>query len=109
MIGRYFVRPKADQDLDEQAEYLATHANPEIGHRFLMAAHEMFALLASEPGMGWRFKLKHPHLSQMRVFRVPGFEKILLLYLPHAEGIDILRVVHGSRNLQVLLAREGID
>ena len=51
MIGRYFVRLKADQDLDEQAEYLATHANPEIGHRFLMAAHETFALLASEPGM----------------------------------------------------------
>ena len=70
MIGRYFVRPKADQDLDQQAEYLATHASPEVGHRFLLAAHETFALLASEPGMGWRSRLKHPDLSQMRVFRV---------------------------------------
>jgi len=44
----------------------------------------------------------------MRVFRVSGFEKILVLYLPRTEGIEILRVVHGSRNLRALLAREGI-
>ena len=31
---RYVVRPKADQDLDNQAYYLATAASPEVGHRF---------------------------------------------------------------------------
>jgi toxin ParE1/3/4 len=107
--GRYFLRPKADRDVDDQAEYLATHASPEVGHRFLMAAHETFALLANEPGMGWRSKLTHPQLSRMRVFRVSGFEKVLVLYLPYAEGIEILRVIHGSRNLHALISREGID
>jgi hypothetical protein len=28
--------PKADQDLDQQAYYLATEAGPETGHRFLV-------------------------------------------------------------------------
>ena len=40
MSARYVVRPKADEDLDHQAYYLATQANPEVGHRFLLAARE---------------------------------------------------------------------
>jgi len=32
LSAHYVVRPKADQDLDDQAYYLATQANPEVGH-----------------------------------------------------------------------------
>jgi hypothetical protein len=53
-------------------------------------------------------RLKHAALASLRVFRVSGFEKILLLYLPRRDGVEILRVVHGSRNLQALLRREGL-
>jgi plasmid stabilization system protein ParE len=49
---RYVLRPKADQDLREQAYYFATEASPEIGHRFLVAAHKTFALLSTQPEMG---------------------------------------------------------
>jgi len=38
--ARYLIRPKADQDLEDQAYYLSTQATPEVGHRFLAAAHE---------------------------------------------------------------------
>jgi plasmid stabilization system protein ParE len=51
--SRYVVRPKGDQDLDDQAFYYATEVNPELGHRFLVSAHGTFALLATQPGMGW--------------------------------------------------------
>lgn len=107
-MARYLLRPKADRDLDDQADYLADVASPEVGHRFLIAAHETFALLAREPGVGWRSTIKNPMLPQMRVFRVSGFEKMLVIYLPRTEGIEVLRVVHGSRNLQALLSRERI-
>lgn len=109
MGNRYLLRPKADRDLDDQADYLADVASPEVAHRFLVAAHETFALLANQPRMGWRSKLRHPQLSQMRIFRVSRFERTLILYLPNADGIEVLRVVHGSRNLQALLSREGIE
>ena len=59
--------------------------------------------------MGWRSRVKHPGLEELRVFRVNGFERILILYRPHPEGVDILRVVHGSRNLQAFFRREGIE
>lgn len=106
---RYVIRPKADQDLDDQAYYLATEANPEVGHHFLVSAHETFSLLATQPEMGWRTRLTHPGLESLRVFRVSRFERMLVLYRPRRDGVEILRVVHASRNLQAFLRREGLE
>jgi toxin ParE1/3/4 len=102
------IRPKADQDLEEQAYYYAVRGGPELGHRFLVAAHETFALLGKQPAIGWLARVQVPRLKALRVFRVNGFERIIVLYRPARDHIDILRVVHGSRNLQGLLRREGL-
>jgi toxin ParE1/3/4 len=107
--SRYVIRPRADRDLDDQAYFYATAENPELGHRFLVAAHDTFTLLATQPNMGWHSRLKVRGLESLRVFRVKGFEKILVLYLPRLDGVEILRVVHGSRNLQALLRRQGLE
>jgi len=106
---RYALRPKADQDLEDQAFYLATQSNPEVGHRFLLAAHETFSLLATQPEMGWHCRLKDPRLASIRVFRVRGFEKMVILYRPRPDGVEIVRIVHGSRNLEAFLRRERIE
>jgi toxin ParE1/3/4 len=105
----YDVRPKARQDLRDQAFYYATEVNQELGHRFLVAAHDTFGLLATQPEMGWNPKLQNPEVRGLRVFRVTGFERILILYRPLERGIEVLRVVHGSRNLQRLIQHEGIE
>ncbi|MCC6363530.1 MAG: type II toxin-antitoxin system RelE/ParE family toxin [Bryobacterales bacterium] len=57
-MSRYVVRPKADQDLDGQAYYYAAEVSPEAGRRFLVAAHNTFALLATQPKMGWRCRTR---------------------------------------------------
>jgi toxin ParE1/3/4 len=104
-MGRYVVFPAANQDLEDQAHYLATKGNAEVGHRFLVAAHETFSLLATQPEMGWQGRLEHPSLASLRLFRVSGFDKMLVLYRPIVGGVEILRVVHGSRNLEALARR----
>jgi toxin ParE1/3/4 len=109
VIARYLIRPKADQDLEDQAYYLANRGSAELGHRFLVAAHEAFVLLASQPKIGWHARLKDPELKALRIFSISGFEKMLVFYRPHREGIEIVRVVHGSRNLLSLLTREGME
>jgi toxin ParE1/3/4 len=109
LSGRYLIRPKADTDLDDQAAYLAENAAPEIGHRFLVAAHETFTLLASHPAMGWHPRLKHPDLASLRAFRILGFEKVLVLYRPIPDGVEVLRVIHGSKDIIKLLSREGVS
>jgi toxin ParE1/3/4 len=109
VTGTYSIRPKADQDLDAQADYLSTLGSPEVGHRFLVAAHETFTLLARQPNIGWAAHLRFPELSLLRMFTISGFDKMLVLYRPTANGIDVLRVIYGSRNLLLLLKREGVE
>lgn len=109
MNASYAVKPRADRDLDDYAGYLAEEASLDVALRFFDAAYTTFALLASQPNMGWRSKVKYPGLETLRVFRVKGFEQMLILYRALPEGVDILRVVHGSRNLRALLRREGIE
>jgi hypothetical protein len=69
--------------------YYATEASPEVGHRFLFAAHDTFALLATQPKMGWHSRLKHPGIWGLACFSrdVKGLEKILILYLPLLNGV----------------------
>jgi toxin ParE1/3/4 len=107
MSARYVVFPKADRDLDNEADYLIEEASLDDGLRFLAAAHETLALLASHPEMGWKCRLKHPALASARVFRVKGFEKVLIFYRPGRECIEILRVLHSSQDLEALFAREA--
>ena len=52
MNARYSVLPRADRDLDDQAVYFLEESGIELGMRFLAAAHETFARLASRPRMG---------------------------------------------------------
>lgn len=103
MAPRYLVRARAERDLEDQAFYYGTVASAELAYRFLVAAHECFTLLAEFPNLGWKASTKHPELRNMRVYRIKGFKKMLVLYSPFEDGIDVLRVVHGSRNLEILL------
>src|SRR4051794_16461474 len=87
----------------------STQASTEVGHRFLVSAHETFSLLSTQPDMGWNPKLRLRELHGLRLFRVAGFEKILILYRPLENGVEILRVIHGSQNVRRLLRRQGIE
>jgi len=107
--ARYLIRPRADRYLEDQAYYLSTKASPTVGHRFLVAAHETFSLLATQPEIGWHPRSRNPELNSLRVFRISAFKKMLVLYRPISEGVEVLRVIHGSRNLLALLRREGLE
>jgi toxin ParE1/3/4 len=107
--ARFLVRPKADQDLEDRAFYYAREVSSELGHKFLSSAQETFTLLSTHPEMGWNPKLRHPDLKALRLFRVTGFEKILILYRALEDGVDILRVPHGSQNIHRLLRRQRFE
>jgi plasmid stabilization system protein ParE len=69
------VSPKADQDLEGHAAYLAEVAGGDIGHRFLLAAEETFLLLSRNPGIGWSPRLRSAQLKGLRIFSNFGFRK----------------------------------
>ena len=96
-------RASAKRDLVEAYVYLAEHAGIETAERFLSSADESFRDLASHPGMGTALLLRDPKLSGLRKWRVNGFEKFLIFYLPRADGVSIVRVLHASQDWWSLL------
>jgi toxin ParE1/3/4 len=64
--------------------------------------------LAAIPGIGARYEPKDPLFEGVRVFPVSRFKKYLIFYRPIKDGIEVLRVLHGARDLEGLLA-EGFE
>jgi toxin ParE1/3/4 len=103
--SHYTIKPRADSDIKDYADYLARNASLDVALRFLAAADETFSLLATQPNIGWHARLRTPALGTLRMFRVAEFGRMLILYRPLEDGVDILRIVHGSRKLQALFRR----
>jgi plasmid stabilization system protein ParE len=101
---RYVIRPNADQDLDQQAYYPATEAGPETGHRFLVADSRNLRLALDPAPDGLASSSTEPGVASLRVFRISGFEKMLVLYTHLSSGVEIVRVILGSRDLRSLSA-----
>ncbi len=96
------VAPAATADTDGQASYLARRAGPEIAIRFNAAAIDTFEAIARNPGLGER-RAGPPHLGDMRVRRVEGFENYIVFYRSDEQQIEIVRVLHASRNLDRII------
>ncbi|MBZ2185915.1 MAG: type II toxin-antitoxin system RelE/ParE family toxin [Bryobacter sp.] len=103
-MGIIRKRAAAKRDLISQWVWYAENADIETADRFLSTASETAAMLARQPEAGYRFFVRRPELQGMRRFPLAnGFEKILLFYFPLQHGIELVRVVHGSRELERLL------
>ena len=95
----YLLRPLADQDIDRIADDLIERGNLDVGLQFLATALATFALIATQPEMGWRCRLKGPELRSARVFRISEpFGKCLVFYLPTPGKIETFRVLHGAQD-----------
>ena len=104
-MARVLKREGAKRDLVAQWVWYAENADIEVADRFLAATEATLNLLASQPESGASFFVRKPELQGMRRFPVSsGFEAILLFYFPLRDGIDLVRVVHGSRDLERLLS-----
>ena len=76
----------AKRDLVEQYVYLGEHADIETAERFLSNAEASFTDLSRNPGMGAPLSLRSPKLAGLRKWRVNGFEKFLVFYIPRPDA-----------------------
>ena len=103
---RIKVLPQAKVDFNEESVYLAREASAEVGIRFFDAVQDTFQSLLEMPGMGKLKLVNNPRLAELRQWPVSGFEKYLIFYRPTPTGIEIIRVLHGARDIDHILERE---
>lgn len=87
----------AIQDLDDLAKFIQRES-PQAAIRFLSAAEATFQCLAAMPELGQRQSFGKKELADVRVWQVREFENYLIFYKPSERGIDVLRVLHASRD-----------
>lgn len=74
--------------------------------RFMDSARETFEALARAPRIGVRCSFRRPSLSRLRRWPVKDFENWLVFYQPKRDGVEIVLVLHGSRDIEALLDQE---
>jgi toxin ParE1/3/4 len=103
MNRRIVKKPQVEQDL---IEHFAFIARDKLGpaERFLKVAEETIARIADMPGIGRAWGSSQPHLAGIRVYPMPsGFRNYLIFYRPTDDGIDVLTILHGARDLGAAL------
>ena len=96
------VRPRADKEINELADYIASDSLA-AAIRFLDAVQKTFALIGAQPGIG---SLRYAHstiFDDLRARPVLGFENHLVFYIERQFYVDVLRVLHGSRDIPAAL------
>lgn len=99
--GRVLHRPAATEDVIAAARSIALD-NPAAANRFIDAVRATEYMLLANPHMGAPRDFDHPLLAGIRFHLVRGFRKYLVFYLPLPDGIEVVRVLHGSRDVEAL-------
>jgi toxin ParE1/3/4 len=97
-MPRVIFSPDAEDDVAEIGTYIARD-NPKMALAVIADVEREALLLAEFPGLG-----------QARDDLAPGVRtipvgKYILIYRPIADGIEVVRVVHGARNLPAVMRR----
>jgi toxin ParE1/3/4 len=102
--------PAAVRDLDDAAAYIQRHSSPKRAIRFLRAADSTFARLARMPGIGVRYEPDDPIYAELRYVPITRHPNHIVFYRPVPGGIEVLRVLHGARDISSILANAlGVD
>jgi toxin ParE1/3/4 len=102
-MSRRTIKPHVvEQDLEEIANYIAKDSYP-ASLRFVTAAEETFKKLLEAPGLGGSWESLDERLANLRVWPVKGFENYLIFYRPREDGIALVRVLHGGRDIESIL------
>lgn len=88
-------RPRARQDLVEIWLYIADESGEPRADRYLRRLNDVVSYLAQQPLMG----RKRPEISEEGIRSFPA-ESHVIFYIALQDGIELVRVIHGSLDLE---------
>lgn len=96
MAAQRELSPEAQEDLIEIWSYIAQFSE-EAADKIIDAIYQKADLLARSPYLGKERSELHPGLRSFVI------EKYVLFYRPIDNGIEVVRVLHGARDIDQLL------
>ncbi len=103
---RVVRHPQAVLDLVELAVFIAVRTSLDAADRFVTAAEKTIELLSRMPGLGTRWESDQPRLADLRFYPVTRFPNHLVFYRPLKDGLELVRILFGARDIASLLEYE---
>jgi toxin ParE1/3/4 len=94
-MNSYSLSDKAVQDLDNICDYIAQQ-NPSAASKLFDAIRQKCRQVAEFPNMGKYYKRLS---NNLRGFAVSDY---IIFYYPRSDGIDVVRIASGYRDLESL-------
>jgi len=103
MANKFELAEPAEEDLKRIWTYIAEF-NPHSADKFLREFAKKFQLLADNPLLG---RLQDDFIFNLRSFPHKDYT---IFYFPIENGVEIYRVLHGTRNIESLFDKffEGL-
>jgi len=105
MAGRVIWHRLAEEDLTEAYLYIGADS-PDAAERLLDAVEEAVQFLLENPGVGRLRDFRSPRAQGVRSWVVKGFQSYLVFYRPDGDDLEVVRFLHGARDLPRLLEDE---
>lgn len=97
----YRLTPQADADLEELWNYVAGNSGEPAADRLEDELHAAMHRLTHMPGIGHL----RPDLADEPLRFFPVY-KLLIIYRPETRPLQIIRVLHGARDVAAILASD---
>ena len=100
MSRRIVQSPESLADVALQADYYAQKEDIALAERFIAEVKATVRLLANHPYIGKETRYANRRLSGIRLFLVrKPFDKHVIFYRAFQDTLDIVRIIHGVRDL----------
>jgi toxin ParE1/3/4 len=97
------IKPAAHNDMAEIWCYIAENSSVERADKQIDSIEAKLNLLAGSPKIG---RLRPELMESLRSFAAGRY---IIFYLPIRNGIEVVRVLHGTRDVDSLFANEKED
>lgn len=99
-MARVLRRPRAAEDIAAVWDFIADD-NPDAADHWVDQLDTQLRLLATQPLMG---RARDELAPGIRSF---PFGRYLVFYLPIGDGIDVVRVLHGTRDVDTVFGEDN--
>ena len=102
------VSGQALRDVEDAIDHYLREADVEVAQRLVDAVEAAFDLIGRQPGIGSPRYAHELQIPDLRSWPLTDFPQ-LLMYVVANDAVDVLRVLHGARDIPSTLSGPESD